>query len=43
MIAQVDQKIKRSLQRIEIPGGMGGGPGGVNEGLNLNAPEMNAF
>jgi hypothetical protein len=43
MIAQVDQKIKRSLQRIEIPGGSSGpGAGGGQEGgINLNAPEMN--
>lgn len=45
MIGQVDQKIKRSLQRIEIPGGSGStGPGQVNDGgSSINVPEMNAF
>ena len=43
MISQVDQKIKRSLQRIEIPGGSAGGTGQNEGGLNLNAPEMNDF
>ncbi len=38
MIAQVDQKIKRSLARIELPGG-----GAAGQDLNINAPEMNAL
>jgi hypothetical protein len=37
MIAQVDQKIKRSLARIEIPTGGGG------DNTQLNMPEMSAF
>ena len=41
MISQVDQKIKRSLARIEIPGGGAGiGPEGISI---MSAPEMNAF
>jgi hypothetical protein len=44
MIAQVDQKIKRSLARIEIPsGGNAGQVGMPPEIAALNAPEMNAF
>ena len=41
MIAQVDQKIKRSLNRIEIPGGSGTGHSGQNEGIVM--PEMTAL
>ena len=37
MIAQVDQKIKRSLARIELPGGAGA------QDISINAPEMNAL
>ena len=36
MISQVDQKIKRSLARIEIPSGGDSGP-------TLNIPEMSAY
>lgn len=45
MISQVDQKIKRSLARIEIPsGGQGAGPNpAINELAGLNVPEMNAL
>lgn len=37
MISQVDQKIKRSLARIDLPTGGGG------EGPQVNMPEMSAF
>lgn len=44
MISQVDQKIKRSLARIEIPTGGGANAGQSSEmAAALNAPEMNAF
>jgi hypothetical protein len=45
MISQVDQKIKRSLARIEIPTGGAGAPGsGIPPEISgMNAPEMNAF
>ncbi len=45
MISQVDQKIKRSLARIELPtGGAGGAGGGIPPEISgMNAPEMNAF
>jgi hypothetical protein len=43
MISQVDQKIKRSLARIEIPTGGAGAPGIPPEISGMNAPEMNAF
>ncbi len=44
MIAQVDQKIKRSLARIEIPTGGSSAPGGIPPEISgMNAPEMNAF
>jgi hypothetical protein len=45
MISQVDQKIKRSLARIEIPTGGPGAPGsGIPPEISgMNAPEMNAF
>jgi len=43
MISQVDQKIKRSLARIEIPTGGGANAGQPSEMAALNAPEMNAF
>jgi hypothetical protein len=41
MISQVDNKIKRSLARIEIPGGSGTAMFGESSGIT--APEMNAF